>query len=141
MNVPKLAAGDGAMGFWAALDEVYPAACQQRCWQHKTMNVLNCLPKLSQPKAKAAVHNIWQAESKVDAERGSICSSKPMSRNTPRRRCAYKKTGSNSWQSSTSQPNIGKASAPATQLNPSLPRSGTVQNAQRADCQAMACCT
>jgi len=57
------------MGFWAALDEVYPEARQQRCWQHKTMNVLNCLAKLFQPKAKAAIHNIWQAENKVDAEK------------------------------------------------------------------------
>ena len=57
------------MGFWAAMEEVYPEARQQRCWQHKTMNVLNCLPKLSQPKAKAAIHNIWQAETKVDAEK------------------------------------------------------------------------
>jgi len=69
MNAPKLAIGDGAMGFWAAMDEVYPTARQQRCWQHKTMNVLNCLPKLSQPKAKAAIHNIWQAETKDDAEK------------------------------------------------------------------------
>ena len=67
MNAPKLAIGDGAMGFWAAMDEVYPAARQQRCWQHKTMNVLNCLPKLSQPKAKVAIHDIWQAETKDDA--------------------------------------------------------------------------
>ena len=56
-------------GFWAALDEVYPTSRQQRCWQHKTMNVLNCLPKLSQPKAKAAIHNIWQAETKEDAQK------------------------------------------------------------------------
>jgi putative transposase len=69
MNVPKLAIGDGAMGFWAAMDEVYPATRHQRCWQHKTMNVLNCLPKLSQPKAKVAIHNIWQAETKDDAEK------------------------------------------------------------------------
>ena len=55
------------MGFWAALDEVYPTSRQQRCWQHKTMNVLNCLPKLSQLNAKAAIHNIWQAETKEDA--------------------------------------------------------------------------
>ncbi len=81
-NAPTLAIGpshrlqandcravDGAMGFWAAMDEVYPTARQQRCWQHKTMNVLNCLPKLSQPKAKAAIHNIWQAETKDDAEK------------------------------------------------------------------------
>ena len=52
MNAPKLAIGDGAMGFWAALEEVFPITRQQRCWMHKTMNVLNCLPKLSQPKAK-----------------------------------------------------------------------------------------
>ena len=69
MNAPKLAIGDGAMGFWAAMDEVYPETRHQRCWQHKTMNVLNFLPKLSQPKAKAALHDIWQAETKVDAEK------------------------------------------------------------------------
>jgi putative transposase len=69
MGVPKLAIGDGAMGFWAALHEVYPETRHQRCWQHKTMNVLNCLPKLSQPKAKAAIHNIWQAETKDDADK------------------------------------------------------------------------
>ena len=69
MNAPKLAIGDGAMGFWAALDEVFPTSSQQRCWQHKTMNVLNCLPKLSQPKAKSALHNIWQAETKEDANK------------------------------------------------------------------------
>lgn len=69
MDAPKLAIGDGAMGFWAALDEVFPTSRQQRCWQHKTMNVLNCLPKLSQPKAKSALHNIWQAETKEDADK------------------------------------------------------------------------
>ena len=57
------------MGFWAALEEVFPETRQQRCWMHKTMNVLNCLPKLSQPKAKQALHNIWQAETRADAEK------------------------------------------------------------------------
>ena len=69
LNVPKLAIGDGAMGFWAALDEVLPEIRQQRCWMHKTINVLNCLPKSSQPKAKQALHNIWQAETRADAEK------------------------------------------------------------------------
>jgi putative transposase len=69
MNVPKLAIGDGAMGFWAALEEVLPETRQQRCWMHKTMNVLNCLPKSSQPKAKQALHNIWQAETRENAEK------------------------------------------------------------------------
>ena len=58
-----------AMGFWAALDEVYPETGQQRCWMHKTMNILNCLPKSVQPKAKQALHAIWQAETQVDAEK------------------------------------------------------------------------
>ena len=69
MNGPELAIGDGAMGFWAALEEVYPETRQQRCWMHKTMNVLNCLPKSAQPKAKQALHNIWQAETQVGAEK------------------------------------------------------------------------
>lgn len=67
MNTPRLAIGDGAMGFWAALEEVYGDTRQQRCWMHKTMNVLNCLPKSSQPKAKQALHDIWQAETKETA--------------------------------------------------------------------------
>jgi len=69
MNVPELAIGDGAMGFWAALEEVYPESRQQRCWMHKTMNVLNCLPKSLQPKAKQALHEIWQANTREDAEK------------------------------------------------------------------------
>jgi transposase-like protein len=69
MNIPELAIGDGAMGFWAALEEVYPESRQQRCWMHKTLNVLNCLPKSVQAKAKQAMHAIWQAETKEDAEK------------------------------------------------------------------------
>ena len=69
MNVPRLAIGDGAMGFWAALEEVYGDTRQQRCWMHKTMNVLNCLPTSAQPKAKQALHEIWQADTKEEAER------------------------------------------------------------------------
>lgn len=69
LNPPKLAIGDGAMGFWAALEEIFPTARQQRCWMHKTGNVLNYLPKLSQPKAKKMLHDIWQAETREDATR------------------------------------------------------------------------
>ena len=69
MNVPELAIGDGAMGFWAALEEIYGETRQQRCWGHKTMNVLNCLPKSGQAKAKQALHNIWQAETFAAAEK------------------------------------------------------------------------
>ena len=68
MNTARLAIGDGAMGFWAALEEVYPETKQQRCWMHKTVNVLNALPKASQPNAKQALHDIWKAETKAHAE-------------------------------------------------------------------------
>lgn len=67
MNTPRLGIGDGAMGFWAALDEIYPETRHQRCWMHKTGNVLNVVPKSIQPKVKQALHDIWQAESRDDA--------------------------------------------------------------------------
>jgi putative transposase len=69
MNGRELSIGDGAMGFWAALEEVYTETHQQRCWMHKTMNVLNCLPKPAQAKAKDSLHDIWQAETKADSEK------------------------------------------------------------------------
>ena len=64
---PKLAIGDGALGFWKALAEVYPNTREQRCWVHKTANVLDKLPKGKQPKAKAMIHDIWMAETKDEA--------------------------------------------------------------------------
>jgi transposase-like protein len=66
---PRLAVGDGALGFWAALEELYPETRHQRCWKHKTVNVLNYLPRALQPKAKAGLHEIWMAETKADAQR------------------------------------------------------------------------
>lgn len=66
---PELAVGDGALGFWAALDEVFPGTRQQRCWIHKTKNILNALPKSVQAKAKAALHEIWMAPTREDAQR------------------------------------------------------------------------
>lgn len=65
---PKLAIGDGALGFWKALPQVFGTTRTQRCWVHKTANVLNKLPKGQQAKAKEALHEIWMAESRVDAE-------------------------------------------------------------------------
>lgn len=64
---PKLAVADGALGFWQALEEVWPNTRSQRCWMHKTANVLNKLPKSQQPKAKTALHEIWMAATKKDA--------------------------------------------------------------------------
>ena len=64
---PLLAVGDGALGFWAALDEVFPDTHRQRCWVHKTANVLNALPKSLQAKAKADLHEIWMAPTRAQA--------------------------------------------------------------------------
>jgi transposase-like protein len=64
---PKLAIGDGALGFWTALREVFATTREQRCWLHKTMNVLNALPKPVQAKAEAHLHDIWQAETRAAA--------------------------------------------------------------------------
>ncbi|MGD2115201.1 MAG: IS256 family transposase [Acidobacteriota bacterium] len=66
---PKLATGDGALGFWKALRKVFGNTRQQRCWVHKTANVLNKMPKSLQPKAKQALHDIWMAETREEANK------------------------------------------------------------------------
>jgi len=67
MQAPVLAVGDGALGFWAAVREVFPATREQRCWFHKMANVLNALPKSAQPGAKAALAEIFNAEDRDHA--------------------------------------------------------------------------
>jgi len=64
---PKLATADGGLGFWAALPKVYPTTRQQRCWVHKTANVLSKLPKRVQPDAKGKLREIWMAPTREDA--------------------------------------------------------------------------
>jgi putative transposase len=64
---PELAVADGALGFWQAVEEVWPKTRGQRCWVHKTANILNKLPKSQQSKAKRALQEIWMAETKNDA--------------------------------------------------------------------------
>ncbi len=64
---PKLAIGDGALAFWAALDEVFPETKRQRCWVHKTANILDKLPKSVQPKAKSLIHEMYMAPTKEEA--------------------------------------------------------------------------
>lgn len=65
---PELAIADGALGFWSALDEVFPKTAQQRCWVHKTANILEKLPKKKQPQAKSMIHDIYLADTRKDAE-------------------------------------------------------------------------
>jgi len=67
-NGPELAVGDGALGFWAALPKAFPKCRVQRCWVHKTANVLNKLPKKLHAEAKGMLHEIWMASSRKDAQ-------------------------------------------------------------------------
>jgi len=69
MSEPKLVTGDGALGMWAALADVFPHAREQRCWVHKTANVLDALPKRVQPQAKRMLHEIVQGATRRDASR------------------------------------------------------------------------
>ena len=68
LEAPLLAIGDGALGFWKALREVWPKAAEQRCWVHRTANVLDKLPKRLQPRVKKHLHEIFQAETKEIAQ-------------------------------------------------------------------------
>ncbi|MGH3277303.1 MAG: IS256 family transposase [Streptosporangiaceae bacterium] len=71
MRGPVLAAGDGALGFWGALREVFPETAEQRCWFHKSANVLAALPKSAHPGAKKALAEIWGAEDKQHARQAA----------------------------------------------------------------------
>ncbi|MGW2972071.1 IS256 family transposase [Streptomyces mirabilis] len=68
MRDPELVVGDGAMGLWKALGEVFPAGRHQRCWVHKARNVMNCLPKSAQPGATKAMQEIYNAQDRAHAE-------------------------------------------------------------------------
>jgi putative transposase len=67
LNEPKLVIGDGALGIWAALRDVFPAARKQTCWVHKIARVLDALPKRLQPRAKSMLHEVMEAPSRADA--------------------------------------------------------------------------
>ena len=84
MRAPVLAIGDGALGFWGALREVFPQAREQRCWFHKIANVLGALPKSAHPGAKKALAEIWNAEDKRHALDAVAASRPPTGRSSPR---------------------------------------------------------
>jgi hypothetical protein len=84
MRDPELVIGDGAMGLWRALAEVFPAARPQRCWDHKTRNVTDCLPKSAQPAAPKAMQEIYNAEDRGHAGRRSRPSPAPTAPSGPR---------------------------------------------------------
>jgi transposase-like protein len=104
---PKLAVGDGALGFWAALREVYPTTREQRCWVHKTANVLNKMPKALQAKAKSDLHQIWLAETREMATKAFDHFLEKYGRSTRPRAVASRRTATSSWPSTTSRRSTG----------------------------------
>ncbi len=125
MRAPVLAVGDGALGFWNGLREVFPEARESRCWFHKTANVLAALPKSAHPGAKKALAEIWGAEDKphalaavkaFEAAYGAKSPRPPRRSPTMRRSC---------WRSMTTRASTGCICARRTRSSPPSPRSGT----------------
>src|ERR1700759_349349 len=104
---PELATGDGALGFWKALEAVSPSTRHQRCTVHKTANVLDKLPKSVQPAAKADLREIWTAPDRATAETAIPPSPRSMRPNTTRRSPAWSKTVMPCSPSMTFPPSTG----------------------------------
>jgi transposase-like protein len=118
---PKLAVGDGSLGFWKAINKVFPKTKHQRCWVYKTVNVLNKLPKMVQPKVKQALHEIWMAPTRKDAyEAFEILHSQRIQRNIGEQWNVLRKTKWRCWLFMTFQQHIGNTYEPPTQLNQHL---------------------
>ena len=90
-NAPKVALGDGAVGLWAPLDEVYPQTRQQRFWVHKSANMLNSLPKSVQPNAKNDLHQIWMVATRNQAQCELGCFIRTYEDNYPKAVCCLVK--------------------------------------------------
>ena len=133
--------GDGSMGFWAALEEVYPKTRQQRCWMHKTMNVLNCLPKPPRRRPKIHCTTSGKQRQKLMLKKPSICSSKCMSQNIRRFLSVCRKTVTKCWLSMTFRRSTGRVYGPAIRLGRLSAKSTTASNVQKGACHVMACCT
>ncbi len=128
----KLAVGDGAMGFWAALSEVFPSTRPQRCWVHKTGNVLNYLPKSGQAKAKQGLHEIWGPRPGRRPSAPSTSGSSVTTTSTPRPPPAWPATATSCSRSTTSPPRTGHTFEPPTSSNRPLPRSAIEAHEPRA---------
>ena len=110
-EAPALAIGDGGLGFWAALEEVFPQTRHQRCWVHKSANVLDNLPKTVQAQAKARLHQMYLSPTRQDAL-GASTSCPCMKPDTPRPAPAWKKTRTCCSPFTISQPPTGDTSVP-----------------------------
>jgi putative transposase len=114
LNTPKLVTGDGALGAWAALRDVFPEAGEQRCWVHKTANVLDAMPKRLQPRAKALLHEMAEAPTEADARAAKERSARSLTSSTLRQRRSWTATGARCRRSTRSRPSTGATAGPRT---------------------------
>ena len=112
MAAPALAVGDGVLGFWKAVPDVFPETREQRCWWHKIGNVLNCLPKSAQPGAKAALAEVYNAEAKTHAAAAAMRFATDYGTKWPKAAAKIADDLDVLWRSTTTQPSTG---APANQ--------------------------
>ena len=108
-TAPQIAVADGALGFWKALGEVWPTTREQRCWVHKTANILNKLPKSLHTKAKRALQEIWMAETKKDAVAALEAFVETYQVRYERAADCLTKDRDACWRSTTSRPSTGSA--------------------------------
>ena len=123
LRAPELATDDGALGFWAALRDVFDGkAREQRCWVHKTANVLDALPKRLHPEAKKTIHAICLADTRGEAlSPGSPTSPTPF-RSSPRQSGRSHQSSTRCWRSTTSPLSTGNTcAAPTPSSRPSPP--------------------
>ena len=133
---PELAIGDGALGFWKALPQVWPGTRAQRCWCHKSANVLNKLPKREQPRARMRFTRSGWRQPRSTRSRPSTSSRRPTRRSTRRPLRAWSRTGTICWPSTTSPPNTGSTSARPTPSNRPSRRCAYVRSERRARARA-----
>jgi transposase-like protein len=132
---PEVAIGDGALGFWKALDEVFPGTRHQRCWVHKTANVVNKFPKSMHPAVKADLREIWQAETRAAAEAAvDTFAEKYGTKYEKAVTCLTKDREALLACLTPSPPNTGITFAQATRSRASSRPSGTARSAPRARC-------
>src|SRR5207342_3538114 len=132
MRAPVLAIGDGALGFWSAVREVFPQARTQRCWFHKIANVLGALPKSAHPGAKKALAEIWNAEDKNHARAAAKAFEAAYGRSSPRQSRRSPMTSRSCSPSTTTPPSTGFTCAPRTPSSPPSPPYGTARRSPAA---------
>jgi len=134
-TAPQIAVADGALGFWKALGEVWPTTREQRCWVHKTANILNKLPKSLHTKAKRALQEIWMAETKKDAVAALEAFVETYQVKYQRAADCLTRTAMRCWRSTTSPPSTGSTCERRTPLKAPLRPSGTAPSGRKAVCR------